>query len=134
MRRARPSSSSARGIHHLSSSRIPKKHSRRRFNRRHPDKNGSIISCALVSIGVIFTVLFVLMGLPKLVTVSSGPQKYLRNEDTPNLRKNKSIETTLPEDSIYSITSLPTINTADKLFSLTQLAGRVAIVINVACA
>lgn len=43
------------------------------------------------------------------------------------------INSLLPKGSIYAL-SLPTINTEGRFFSLSQLAGRIAVVINVACA
>lgn len=39
----------------------------------------------------------------------------------------------IPKDSIYT-QSLPTINTDDGFFSLSRLVGRIAVVVNVACA
>jgi len=45
----------------------------------------------------------------------------------------KSSIISLDHDSIYSL-ALPTINTPDNFFSLSQLVGSIAIVINVACA
>lgn len=43
------------------------------------------------------------------------------------------IDSLFPKGSIYAL-SLPTINTEGGFFSLSQLAGRIAVVINVACA
>jgi len=63
-------------------------------------------------------------------------QRHLRDTggtDTEHIRIPHDINSLFPNNSIYTL-SLPALNTEDGFFSLSKLAGRVAIVINVACA
>lgn len=131
MLRSRTTSSSARGIHHLSSSRVPLKHDRKhRRHRNNKNSNGNLISLAVFITGAIF---LLTVGLPSFSSSnesSTGSIEIGRK----SLRKSNVIEkTSLPDDSIYNL-AFPTINTEDDMFSLSNLAGRVAILINVACA
>ena len=67
--------------------------------------------------------------------VEEGIGADTENDNDPllSIPKLHNINLQIPTDSIYT-QSLPAINREDGFFSLSSLAGRIAVVINVACA
>mmetsp|Transcript_5299 Transcript_5299/g.6186 ORF Transcript_5299/g.6186 Transcript_5299/m.6186 type:complete len:188 (+) Transcript_5299:140-703(+) len=187
MLRSRPSNSTGRGIHHLESSRVPLKRSRRKqrggsaARARTYSRNMSPFQLTATVGGILATSVVVVIGFHALFGLMNGDggvmidpvvqseyrrkQKYLRdiidgtggtdteqqpqlildnnNNDNNNNNNNSNPTdevvlhnmhpTLLPPNSIYTL-ALPTLNTHDKFLSLSSLAGKIAVVINVACA
>jgi len=154
----------SRGIHHLDSSRVPLRRNRKRASQKgtrngsllSPVVIGSgVVSMLIVICLITFTDVFSRKPKSFKHVSKSGDVtgKYLRNMEkyssqqlfdkiqTEKLGHHRSLDKSLiggksferPQNSIYSL-SLPTINTKDGFFSLSQLTGRLAVVINVACA